>query len=77
MSAVAVTRTTVIPRGATAIERLSIRSAAVVTRWATERAERREDRHVVMLAAIQDAQTRKADPRAAEHLLAQVGLRRR
>jgi len=77
MSAVAATRTTVIPRGATAIERLSIRFAAVVTLWATERAERREDRRVAMLATIQDEQTRKADPRATEHLLAQVGLRRR
>ena len=74
MSAVVVTRTIAVPRGATVIERSSIRLAAVVTRWATERAERREDRRVAMLAAIKADQTRKADPRAVDHLLAQVGL---
>lgn len=74
MSAVVVTRTIVVPRGANAIERVSIRLAAAVTRWATERAEHREDHRVAMLAAIKADQTRRADPRAAEHLLAQVGV---
>ena len=77
MSAVAITRTYALPRGATALERLSIRLAAALARWATRRAERRQDRHDMMLASIQDAQTRAPDPRAAEHLLAQAGLRRR
>lgn len=76
MSAVVVTRTIVVPLGATVIERSSIRLAAVMTRWATGRAERREDRRVAMLAAIKADQTRKADPRAAKHLLAQVGLKK-
>lgn len=77
MSAVAVTRTVVVPRGATFIERSSFRLAAAMTRWATARAERREDRRVAMLAAIQDEQTRKADPRATDHALAQMGMRLR
>lgn len=76
MSAVAITPAHAVPRGATAIERGSIRFAAAVTRWATTRAERREDRHAAMLAAIKAEQTRRADPRAADHLLAQAGLRR-
>lgn len=75
MSAVAVTRTVVVPRGATFIERSSFRLAAAMTQWATARAERRDDRQVAMLAAIKAEQTRKADPRAAEHMLAQAGMR--
>ncbi|WP_300267828.1 hypothetical protein [Microbacterium sp.] len=74
MSAMAITRAQAFPRGATAVERWSIRLAASVTRWATRRAERRQERHEAMLAAIQAENTRKADPRAIEHLLAQVGL---
>jgi len=77
MSAVAATRTITVPRGATAFERFSIRIAAAVTRWATARAERRQGRHEAMLAAIKEEQTRKPDPRAADHLLAQMGLPRR
>lgn len=74
MSAVVMARTYAVPRGATAFERGSIRFAETVTRWATRRAERRQDRHEAMLAAIQAEQTRKVDPRAADHMLAQVGL---
>lgn len=74
MSAVVMPRTYVVPRGATAVERASIRIAEAVARWATARAERRQDRHDSMLAAIQAEQTRKADPRAADHMLAQMGL---
>lgn len=74
MSAVAATRTNAVPRGATALERVSILFAEAVARWATARAELREDRREAMLAQIQAEQTRKADPLPAEHLLAQVGL---
>ncbi|MGP6171784.1 hypothetical protein ACTU6U_12210 [Microbacterium sp. A196] len=77
MSAVAVTRTYPVPRGATSLERWSIGVAETVARWATARAERREDRRDAMLASIQAEQTRKADPRAADHLLAQMGMPRR
>lgn len=74
MSALAITRTYAVPRGATALERSSIRVAEAVTRWATARAERRQDRHEAMLAAIQAEQTRKTDPHAADHMLSQMGL---
>ncbi len=77
MSAVAITRTYAVPRGATALERWSIRIAGAVTRWATARAERRLDRNEAMLAAIQAEQTQKADPRAADRMLAQMGAPRR
>ena len=77
MSAVVTTRAIVVPRGATGLERASIRLAAAVTRWATLRAERREDRRAELLAAIMAQQTAKADPRATDHLLAQMGLPRR
>ncbi|MCC2029790.1 hypothetical protein [Microbacterium tenebrionis] len=74
MSAVAITRTVALPRGASALERGTIRVADAVTRWATARAERRQERHEAMLAAIQAEQTTKADPRAADRMLAQMGL---
>lgn len=74
MSAVVITRAHAVPRGATALERASIRLAEAVARWAIARAELREYRHEAMLAAIQAEQTRRADPRATDHLLAQVGL---
>ena len=74
MSAVVVTRTHAVPRGATALERASIRVADAVARWAIARAELREERRAAMLAAIQAEQTRKADPLAVDHLLAQVGV---
>lgn len=74
MSAVVVSRTYALPRGATALERTSIRVAVAVARWATARAARRQDRHEAMLAAIQAEQTRRADPRSADHMLAQMGL---
>ncbi|GGD84961.1 hypothetical protein [Microbacterium murale] len=77
MSAVAITRTHAVPRGATALERASIRLADAVTRWAMRRAELRQERRDAMLAAVQAEQTRKADPRAADHMLAQVGVIRR
>lgn len=76
MSALVSTRTYVVPRGATTMERWSIRTADAITRWATSRAERREHRRDAMLAAIQAEQTRKPDPRAVDHLLAQMGLPR-
>jgi hypothetical protein len=74
MSAVAITRTYAVPRGASALERSTIHVAEAVTRWATARAERRQERHEAMLAAIQAGQTAKADPRAADHMLSQMGL---
>ena len=74
MSAVVITRTVPVPRGASALERASIRIAGALTRWATARAERREERREAMLLAIQAEQVQKADPRAADHLLAQAGL---
>ncbi len=74
MSAVVVTRAVPVPRGASALERTSIRIADAVTRWATARAERREARREAMLLAIQAEQTQKADPRATDHLLAQAGV---
>ncbi|MGM7665507.1 hypothetical protein [Microbacterium sp. A93] len=77
MSAVAITRTYAVPRGANSIERASIRLAAAMARWATTRAERRQDRHEVMLALIKDEQTSKPDPRATDHALAQMGMRLR
>lgn len=77
MSAVAVTRSVAVPRGASTIERASIRLAAAVTRWATRRAERRQERHDAMLLVIQSEQTAKAEPLAADHLLAQMGVRGR
>lgn len=77
MSAVAITRTVAVPCGATGIERASIRLADVLARWATDRAERRQDRHDAMLASIQEEQTRKSDPRATDHALAQMGMRLR
>ncbi|MCS3843880.1 hypothetical protein [Microbacterium sp. AK031] len=76
MSAAVMTRTHVVPRGATALERASIRIAEGVARWAIARAELREDRREAMLAAIQAEQTRRSDPLATEHLLSQMGLRR-
>ena len=77
MSVMAVTRTYTLPRGATVLERVSIRFAVALAGWATARAEHRHLRRDAMLAAIQREQTRNADPRAADHLLAQVGLSRR
>lgn len=77
MSAVAITRVYTVPRGASALERATIRLADTVTRWATQRAERRQDQRERMLLGIQEQQTRRADDRAAEHLLAQMGLPRR
>lgn len=74
MSAVAATHAIPVPRGASTIERASIRLAAAMTGWATRRAERREDRQERMLVAIQEQQTRTRDPLATDHLLAQVGL---
>lgn len=74
MSAVVATHAIAVPRGASTIERAIIRLAAAITRWVTRRAERREDRRERLLAAIQAEQTRRTDPLAAEHLLAQVGL---
>lgn len=77
MSAVVATRTVAVPRGASTIERASIRLAAAMTRWATRRAERRQERHEATLDAIRTAQTRRAQPLAADHLLAQMGMRGR
>lgn len=77
MSAVVVTRVVTVPRGASTIERASIRLAASMTRWATRRAERRQERHEALLATIKDEQTRRADPRATDHALAQMGMRLR
>ncbi|MGL3151386.1 hypothetical protein ACSS7Z_13625 [Microbacterium sp. A82] len=74
MSAVAVTRTSPVPRGANALERGSIRLADAMTRWATRRVERRQDRREAMLAAIKAEQTRKPDPRATDHALLHMGL---
>lgn len=74
MSTVASTGTYAVPRGATALERTSIRIAEAVARWATARAEIREDRRNAMLAAIQAEQTRRADSRSVEHMLAQMGV---
>lgn len=77
MSAVVITRTYPVPRDASFIERASIRLAEVMAHWATRRAERRQDRHAAMLEAIQEQQTRKADLRATDHALAQMGMRLR
>ncbi|MDQ0641875.1 hypothetical protein [Microbacterium murale] len=77
MSAVVATRAIAVPRGASTIERTSIRLAAAMTRWATRRAERRQDRRAAMLVSIKDEQTRKPDPRATDHALAQMGMRLR
>jgi len=77
MSAVAITSIHAMPRGANTLERATIRLASAVTRWVTQRAERRQDQQERMLRGIQDQQTRRADGRAAEHLLAQMGLPRR
>lgn len=77
MSAVVVTRTIPVPRGASMIERASIRVAAAITRWATLRAERREEKHDLLLASIKDKQTRGVDPRATGYALAQMGMRLR
>lgn len=77
MSAVAFTRTYAVPRGATGIERASIRLAAAMAQWATNRAERRQDRHEALLASIKEEQTRRPDPRATDHALAQMGMRLR
>ncbi|WP_426182485.1 hypothetical protein [Microbacterium sp. TWP3-1-2b2] len=77
MSAVTATRAITIPRGASTIERASIRLAAAMTGWATRRAERRGDRRERMLAAVKEQQTRKNDSRATDHLLSQMGLPRR
>ncbi|WP_223627291.1 hypothetical protein [Microbacterium sp. EST19A] len=77
MNAVVPTRTITVPRGASTIERASIRLAGAMTRWAMRRAERREDRRERMLVAIQEQQTRKIDPHATDHLLAPLGVRRR
>ncbi len=77
MSAVAMTRTYPVPGGATALERGSIRLAEAVARWAMRRAEARQDSRQTMLAAIKAEQTRKLDPRAVDHLLAQQGVSRR
>lgn len=77
MSAVVTTRIYTVPRGASALERGSIRLADAVTRWATRSAERRQDRREAMLAAIKEQQTRKPDPRAVDHALAQMGMRLR
>lgn len=74
MSAFVATHVISVPRGASTIERASIRVAAAIARWATRRAERREDRREAMLAAIHAEQTRRADPRATDHLLSQMGL---
>ncbi|GAA1524598.1 hypothetical protein HD600_000014 [Microbacterium ginsengiterrae] len=77
MSAVAYDSTFAVPRGATTVERWSIRLAKVLTRWATERAERRHERRDAMLAAIHAEQAHPTPPLATDHLLAQAGLRRR
>jgi hypothetical protein len=74
---VAITRTHAVPRGATVLERATIRFADAVMRWAMRRAERRQDRRDAMLAAIHAEQTRKSDPHAAGHMLASMGLNRR
>lgn len=74
MSAVVINRTLALPRGASALERGMVRLADAVARWATARAERRQERHEVMLETIHREQTRKADPRAADHMLSQMGL---
>ena len=77
MSAAVVTSALPIPCGASAIERGSIRVAAAVTRWATARAELRQERHERMLQQIQADQVAKPDPRAIDYALAQLGLRLR
>lgn len=77
MSAVAATRRYTVPRGANALERGMIRLADAATRWATQRADRRQERHAALLESIRAAQTRRSDPHAAEHLLAQMGLARK
>lgn len=74
MNALAITSAHAIPRGATVLERSSIRIADAVARWATARAERRQNRHEALIRSIHAEQTRRADPRAADHLLAQMGM---
>lgn len=77
MSAVVITRTIPVPRGATTVERWSIRLGAALTAWATTRAEARQERRERMLQQIQATQTARHDTRYIEHLLAQQGLPRR
>lgn len=77
MSAVVATRRYPVPRGASALERATIRSADAVTRWVTRRAEQRQDRRERILLGIKEQQTRRADARAVEHELARMGLPRK
>ncbi|OAN38395.1 hypothetical protein [Microbacterium sp. H83] len=61
----------------TAFERLLRNIAAALIRHVDRRIVARADRRALALDLLREQQTRKHDPRAVEHVLAQLGLPRR
>ncbi len=57
-------------------ERL-LRLAARLTRYVEHRIERRAERRTIALDVLREQQTRRQDPHAVDHALAQLGLPRR
>ncbi|REJ04550.1 hypothetical protein DY023_13985 [Microbacterium bovistercoris] len=61
----------------TATERTLLRIADGITAFVAYRRERRIERREIALDLLREQQSRKQDPRAVDHALAQLGLSRR
>lgn len=61
----------------TQAERGLLRAADRLTAYVEHRIARRAERRVLALDLLREQQTRKQDPRAVDHALAQMGLPRR
>ncbi|MEV7611164.1 hypothetical protein AB0N61_16870 [Microbacterium sp. NPDC089320] len=61
----------------TRAERKLLGLADLLTGFVEHRIERRAQRRVLALDLLREQQTRRQDPHAVDHMLAQVGLPRR
>jgi len=61
----------------TQIERRILGLAGLLTGFVERRITRRAERRVLALDLLREQQTRRHDPRAVDHMLAQLGLPRR
>ena len=63
--------------GPTQAERGMLRLAERLTAYVEHRISRRAERRVLALDILREQQARRQDPRAVDHLLAQMGAPRR
>lgn len=61
----------------TQVERRLLGLAAVLTAFVQHRIERRARKRELALDLLREQQTRRQDPHAVDHMLAQLGLPRR